>query len=202
MANHQFKNFTVKERVLFENALHDAIRLLPEILKDARQNTSVLATRAYHMYFGAPDKKRRECVVGILSCMDYVLSAGRITFTRKYTGGYSSGKSTCAGTSPPYGHWADQTPRQMAESSHTHPDAYVMNVGTKFYTAQNSLDRSVKSAQFNTVCHELSHLVGDTLDPVYGNLESLQLALHDPDRAVRCAENYGFYCEYFYQHIK
>ena len=199
MANHQYKGFTVKERVELEDAIHGAVKLLPDILKDARANTSDRATRAYAWYFGKSTRERRETVLGILSCMDYVLSAGRITFQKRSTGGYSAGGSTCAGTRPPYGTWEDQTPKQMAESSHKHPNAYVMNIGESFYTAKNSLDRSVKAAQFNTITHELSHLVGDTLDPVYGNLQSRDLARKRPDQAIRCAENYGFYCEFFYQ---
>lgn len=201
MANHQFVGFSVSERVQLEDAIHAANKLLPIIAKDARANTSDIATRAYYKYFGTPTVKRRETVVGILSCMEYVLSAGRITFTKKTTGGYAPGGSTCAGTKPPYGLWEDQTPKQMAESSHTHSDAYKMSIGSSFYTAVNSLDRSVKAAQFNTFTHELSHLVGDTLDPVYGNIEARALALENPDSAVRCAENFGFYCEMFYQEL-
>ena len=201
MANHQFIGFTVKERVQLEDAIHSANKYLPIIVKDARANTSDLATRAYRLYFGAHSTSRQETVIGILSCMEFVLSAGRITFRKKTTGDYRLGGDTCASTKPPYGVWSDQTPKQMAYSSHTHPDAYQMNIGCSFYDATNSLDHTVKSAQFNSFTHELSHLVGDTLDPVYGSIQARALAIENPDSAVRCAENYGFYCEMFYQEL-
>ncbi len=76
-----------------------------------------------------------------------------------------------------------------------------MTIGNDFFTAENSIDGTLKSAQFNTFYHELSHLVGDTLDPVYGDDESKDLALNNPDSAIRCAENYGFYCERLYSAI-
>jgi hypothetical protein len=64
-----------------------------------------------------------------------------------------------------------------------------------FYREVNSIDRTVASAQLNTIFHELSHLVGNTEDPVYGMVQSMVLAREDPDEAVNCAENFGFYCE-------
>ena len=168
MANHYYKNFpTVKARTAFQDAVIDATNKMPLILKDARANTKDNATRAYRMYFGEINKSRMETVIGILSRMDYVLSAGKITFQRVLGGD----PNECAATHAPYGAWSDQSPKQMAQSSHKHQDAYVMNVGDAFYTATNSIDRTIKSAQFNTVCHELSHLVGNTDDPVYGNVQ-------------------------------
>lgn len=196
MANFFYKNFaSVRERVAWEDAVVLASKYMPDVVKDARANTSDIATRAYRLYFGAYDKTRWTRVIGILQAISFALESGGITFVRVYTG---RGAQNCAATKPPYGTWGDQSPKQISESAHKHQHVYVMTVGDQFYTANNSIDRTIKSAQFNTVCHEFSHLVGDTEDPVYGNVESRILAVNDPDSAVDCAENYGFYCEMLY----
>lgn len=196
MPNFFFKNFaSVKERVAWEDAVLLACKYMPTIVKDAKANASDVATRAYRLYFGAYDKTRWTRVIGVLSAIDLALQSGGITFVRVSTG---KGAKNCAATKPPYGAWTDQSPKQIADSAHKQQHAYVMTVGDHFYTATNSIDRTIKSAQFNTVCHEFSHLVGDTLDPVYGNVESRILAGNNPGSAVACAENYGFYCEMLY----
>ncbi|MGQ3215931.1 M35 family metallo-endopeptidase [Shinella sp.] len=196
MPNHAYKNFAnVKERVAWESAVLLAMKYLPQIVKDAKANTKDISTRAYSIYFGAYDKTRWAKVIGTLSAMDFALQSGGITFVRTSTGGADE----CAATRPPYGSWKDQTPKQVADSSHARQDAYTMTVGDAFYKAKNSIDLTLKSAQFNTVCHELSHLVsGDVDDPVYGDAESRLLARSDPNTAAKCAENYGFYCEMVY----
>ena len=196
MANHSYKNFaSVQERVAFQNAVIDATKKMPLILKDARANTKDTATNTYNLFFGAINQARMETVIGILSAIDLALNSGGVTFVRVYTG---KGANNCAATKPPYGVWQDQTPAQIAKSAHAAQHSYVMTVGDHFYTATNSLDRTIKSAQFNTVCHEFSHLVGDTLDPVYGSVGARVLARDNPNQAIRCAENYGFYCEQLY----
>lgn len=193
MPNFFYKNFaSVKERAAWEDAVLLACKYVPDIVKDAKANTSDIATRAYRLYFGAYDKTRWTRVIGVLSAIDQALQSGGITFLRK------TGANNCAATRPPYGSWNDQSPKQIADSSHKNQQAYTMTVGDQFYTAKNSIDRTIKSAQFNTVCHEFSHLVGNTDDPVYGNVESRILAANKPATAVACAENYGFYCEMLY----
>jgi hypothetical protein len=197
MANHTYKNFaSIKERVAWEDAVLRATKYMPQIVKDAKANSTEVATRAYHLYFGPFDKERWNRVVGTLSAIDMALQSAGITFVRVHTG---KGANNCAATKPPYGKWSDQSPKQIADSAHKSQHAYVMTVGDHFYTEPNSIDRTIRSAQFNTVCHEMSHLVsGDVNDPVYGNVAARILAQNDPDEAIRCAENYGFYCEMLY----
>ncbi|MBL0937906.1 MAG: hypothetical protein IBJ03_03365 [Gemmatimonadaceae bacterium] len=196
MANHSFKNFaTVSERVQWESALLEAAKYMPRIVKDAKTNTSDIATRAYALYFGQYDKARWTRVVATLSAIDFALSSAGVTFVRVYTG---RGAQNCAATQAPYGRWKDQTPGMMSDSAHRRQHGYVMTVGDDFYTADNSIDRTIKMAQFNTLCHEFSHLVSNTDDPVYGNIQSRALAISNPGTAVACAENYGFYCEMLY----
>ncbi|AMW06152.1 M35 family metallo-endopeptidase [Gemmatimonas phototrophica] len=200
MPNHSFKNFaSVSERVQWESALLDAATYMPRIVKDAKANSSDIATRAYALYFGAFDKARWTRVVTTLSAIDFAISSAGVTFVRVYTG---KGAQCCAATNAPYGRWKDQTPGMMADSAHKRQHGYVMTVGDDFYTADNSIDRTIKSAQFNTLCHEFSHLVSNTDDPVYGNIQSRALAIGKPDTAVACAENYGFYCEMLYTEFK
>lgn len=195
MANHTYKNFSsIRERAAFQSSVEEAALALPNILKDARRNTRDVATRAYRLYFGLFDVKRFERVIGILSLMDLAVNSAGITFTRVAGGD----PNDCAATEPPYGIWKDQTPKQIAASAHQHQWAYKMDVCDNFYAAKNSLSGEVKDAQFNTFCHELSHLVGNTEDPVYGDFESRDLAINDPNTAVMCAENYGYYCEACY----
>jgi hypothetical protein len=201
MANHYYNGFSnIRQRTAFQNAIEEAQMALPTILKDARLNNRDIATRAYRLFFGAFSLDRHERVIGILSLMDLALNSAGITFTRVVGGN----PNTCAATPPPYGIWGDQTPAQIAASAHRHEWAYKMKVCDRFYDAVNSLSGSVKDAQFNTVCHELSHLVGDTVDEdapgddVYGYWDARNLATADPDQAVKCAENYGFYCEACY----
>ena len=195
MANHTYKNFaTLRERIAFQNAVLDATEKMPTILKDARANTKTVATRAFKMYFGAFDLKRFEKVLGILNAMCMAFDSSGIVFERRYGGN----PNTCAATAPPGGVWVEQTPQQIAESAHKNEFTYKMFVGEAFYTATNSIDRTIKSAQFNTICHEMSHMVGNTNDPVYGNVQSRILAGNDPTTACDCAENFGFYCEMIY----
>ncbi len=83
VANHSYKNFaTIRERVAWEDAVVEATKTMPEILKLAKLNTSSNATNAYQTYFGAINRKRMQTVIGVLSAMDFALSASGITFVR------------------------------------------------------------------------------------------------------------------------
>jgi len=54
---------------------------------------------------------------------------------------------------------------------------------------------SIEDEDITTLVHELSHFlqIGGTEDVVFGPEDSRQLALSDPDSAVRNADNYGYF---------
>ena len=54
---------------------------------------------------------------------------------------------------------------------------------------------SSEDEEITTLVHELSHFlqIGGTDDVVFGSEDSQQLALSDPDSAVRNADNYGYF---------
>ncbi len=56
---------------------------------------------------------------------------------------------------------------------------------------------AIHSSQFNTIAHELSHLVIGTKDHIYGYQESLDLAKYTPKLARHNADNWAFFIEEF-----
>src|SRR5262249_42101785 len=66
--------------------------------------------------------------------------------------------------------------------------------------AMNELIRPIATGdikeQLNYVYHEVSHKVLDTVDFKYGKSSCKSLAINKPERAIRNADNYGYFiCE-------
>ena len=46
-----------------------------------------------------------------------------------------------------------------------------------------------------TVAHEHSHATSGTVDLAYGQVDAMKLAVRDPDKAIRNADNYEYYAK-------
>lgn len=78
----------------------------------------------------------------------------------------------------------------------TDPSGFVPS-GIRIYLLTGGFVNQDRNERFNTITHEISHRVLGTVDYVYGDKKALRLARNEPEKALNCAENWG----YFYQEL-
>jgi hypothetical protein len=77
------------------------------------------------------------------------------------------------------------------------PGGFVPS-GLRIYVLGTGMIDQKPDEMFNTIAHEVTHRVMGTTDFVYGINPALRLARTQPEKAVNCAENWG----YFYMELK
>lgn len=74
---------------------------------------------------------------------------------------------------------------------------FHIRLDLKWNTAPSYRVGSSKDSKFQTLVHELSHLILDTEDEEYGSIECLTLASTDSARAKRNADSWAYFVEEF-----
>jgi len=132
-----------------------------------RQSTAVdlSVSPRYTTWFGEFDEDRHSTVIRTLSNMQQVLDGNVLDFD-----------CTCLLVS-----------RDFLFGFIRQSQPFNINVCPLFF--------SIEDEEITTLVHELSHFlqIGGTDDVVFGPEDSQQLALSDPDSAVRNADNYGYF---------
>ncbi|HZE96196.1 MAG TPA: M35 family metallo-endopeptidase [Planctomycetota bacterium] len=136
-----------------------------------------------------------DVLLGNLRTMDKYLNkqCTQLTFVRKATGQI-----------------IDSVNAEDSDYGQVLPNVFSTTVGFKQTTkhvssglrifAMNELIRAIATndikEQLNYVYHEVSHKVLDTMDYKYGKPKCKALAINNPGRAVKNADNYGYFiCE-------
>ena len=196
---HTYSGFNVKNRARFTDAVEEARKAVNKAWADIRNvRRRKRASRLYRRWFGRYDRTRADQVFNVISAIHYAICGGSIRFQRLI------GSSDYAVAYAPPGGWGNQTTRQLIDNGR-----YVVGVGDPladanpgFLKALYNRSQAGKHGTVQTFIHEMSHLFGGTDDVqvrgvvCYGWLMSHMLAQLSPDKAVRHADCYGFYCAY------
>lgn len=141
-------------------------------------------------WFGA--MANSAAVTDGLKTMDQYLNkqCSRITFVRKNTGQIVD---QVAAESSDYG---QVIPNVMQTTANFQKSAKHTSSGLRIFAMNEIIDAITNNDQvekLNYVYHEVSHKVLDTVDFKYGTTDCKALAINKPARAVRNADNWGYY---------
>jgi len=128
---------------------------------------------------------------GLKTMDDYLnKKCTRITFARKNTGQIVD---QVAAESSDYG---QVIPNVMQTTAFFQKTAMHTSSGLRIFAMNEIIDAIATNDQvekLNYVYHEVSHKVLDTVDFKYGTTACKNLAINNPGRAVRNADNWGYY---------
>ncbi len=206
---HLFSGFPPSKMVKAKNLVESAQTLLDSahkaLISLQKKSSNSAALFDYRKWFGVVDPTRLNRVTSVVAIMDFAINEASIKFIYNDPGDCTPGVNAA-------GSFTNSARAESILEALKNKN-YELVLCDRFFTQLVGIS-SIEQSSVGTLIHELSHILGDTIDvddqhisgaknhdqptannmnPRYGKDAAVNLAKNYPQWAVENAENYGFY---------